>query len=296
MSDEGHGDPREPRYSLLSPDQLSARRTAWRRRRTRRRRATALVASAAGGVVIAAVWLTGGSSARRGFAAVSPPVSGGADHSVSARRLWVARRHAANKARYVDPLRAVSGLQPGRIDMGVDYVGSGPVLALGNGRVTMASNNDSGPSSCWGRTCWPGAIVVYRLVDGAFAGKYVYVAENVTVRVHAGQRVRAGERIAIVHDGFPYMETGWASGTGVETLAIARWVADGRGAELQQPFGAARRAGRTPPARRTPPAHASPLAEVAPERQNTNRPEVTGIDVGRLASGPPPRGELHRVF
>jgi hypothetical protein len=233
MSDEAHGDPREPRYSLLSPDQLSARRAAWRRRRTRRRRATALVASAAGGVVIAAVWLTGGSSAQRGFAAVSPPVSGGADHSVSGRRLRVARRQAANNARYVDPLRAVSGLQPGRIDMGVDYVGSGPVLALGDGRVTMATNNDSGPSSCWGMTCWPGGIVVYRLVDGAFAGKYVYVAENVTVSVHAGQRVRAGERIAIVHDGFPYMETGWGSGTGVETLAIA----DGHQCSCDDPGG-----------------------------------------------------------
>jgi hypothetical protein len=62
---------------------------------------------------------------------------------------------------------------------------------------------------------------VYRLVDGAFAGKFIYVAENITVRVHAGQRVKAGQRIAIAHAGFPYMETGWASGTGVETLAIA---------------------------------------------------------------------------
>ena len=59
--------------------------------------------------------------------------------------------------------------------------------------------------------------MVYRLVDGAFAGKYVYVAENVTVSVHAGQRVKAGERIAIAHGGFPYMETGWASGDSVET-------------------------------------------------------------------------------
>jgi hypothetical protein len=105
--------------------------------------------------------------------------------------------------------------------MGVDYVASGPVLALGNGSITTATNNDSGPSSCWGRTCWPGGIVVYRLVDGAFAGKYIYIAENITVRVHAGERAKAGQRIAIAHPGFPYMETGWASGTGVETLAIA---------------------------------------------------------------------------
>jgi hypothetical protein len=233
MNGETNGDPREPRYSLRSPAELRARRADWRRRRTRRRRATALVASAAGGVVIAAVWLTGGSSAKRGFAALPPPGSGGADRSVSGRRLWVTRRQAANTARYVNPLRAVSGLQPGRIDMGADFIGSGPVLALGDARVTMASNDDSGPSSCWGKTCWPGAIVVYRLVDGAFAGKYVYVAENITVRVDAGQKVRAGQRIAIVHDGFPYMETGWASGTGVETLAIA----DGHQCSCEDPGG-----------------------------------------------------------
>ena len=51
---------------------------------------------------------------------------------------------------YVDPLRAVAGLTPLRIDMGVDYSGTGPLLALGRGRVTVASNRDSGPSACWG--------------------------------------------------------------------------------------------------------------------------------------------------
>ncbi len=124
--------------------------------------------------------------------------------------------------KYVNPLKAVSGLYAGRIDMGVDYAGSGPVRALGKAKVMMASNTDSGPSSCWGRTCWPGGgIVVYRLLDGPFAGKYVYVAENVTASVRAGQKVFAGERIAVVHPGYPYMETGWASGHGAETLAFA---------------------------------------------------------------------------
>ncbi len=124
---------------------------------------------------------------------------------------------------YVNPVRAVNGLSPGRIDMGVDYVGSGPLLALGNGKVTYASNNDSGPPSCYGRTCWPGGgAVVYRLLNGPFAGKYVYDAENITVSVKVGQRVRAGQRIAILHYGSPFMETGWASGHGPETLAIAR--------------------------------------------------------------------------
>jgi CSLREA domain-containing protein len=123
---------------------------------------------------------------------------------------------------YTNPLSSVSGLQSGRIDMGVDYAGSGPLLALGNGRVTMASNNDSGPLSCWGRTCWPGGgIVVYRLSDGPFAGKYVYMAENITVNVSAGQRVKIGQQLATLHNASPHMETGWASGHGAETLAIA---------------------------------------------------------------------------
>ena len=49
----------------------------------------------------------------------------------------------------------MSGLEPGRIDMGVDYAASGPVLALGDGRVTMASDHDSGPPSCYRKACWP---------------------------------------------------------------------------------------------------------------------------------------------
>jgi hypothetical protein len=106
--------------------------------------------------------------------------------------------------------------------MGVDYIASGPLLALGAGKVTMASNTDTGPPSCYGRTCWPvGGIVVYQLSEGPFAGKYVYAAENITVTVKEGQEVKAGQEIAIVHNGYPYMETGWAAGRGAEALAIA---------------------------------------------------------------------------
>ena len=65
-------------------------------------------------------------------------------------------------------------------------------------------------------------IVVYRLLDSPFKSKYVYVAENITVSVRAGQAVRAGQRIAIMHPETPHMETGWASGRGPETPALAR--------------------------------------------------------------------------
>lgn len=107
--------------------------------------------------------------------------------------------------------------------MGVDYGGSGPILALGKARISMASDNDAGPLSCWGISCWPGGgIVVYKLLAGPFAGRYVYVAEDVTATVRAGQTVRHGQRIAILHPGSDNMETGWAAGRGAETLAIKR--------------------------------------------------------------------------
>jgi hypothetical protein len=125
---------------------------------------------------------------------------------------------------YVNPLRAVANLKPSRIDMGVDYSGSGPILALGRAKIVLASDRLAGPESCWGKTCVPppGDMIVYRLLDGRFAGKYVYVVENITVKVKAGQTVNAGQRIAILHQGSPNLEIGWASGHGAQTLAVAR--------------------------------------------------------------------------
>lgn len=123
---------------------------------------------------------------------------------------------------YVNPVKYVLGLTPRRIDLGVDYAGAGPLLALGRGTVTMASNTDSGPPSCWAISCWPGGgIVVYRLLDGPFAGKYIYVAEHITVDVRAGQTVSAGQRIATLYTGYPWSEWGWAAGPGPEALAMA---------------------------------------------------------------------------
>ena len=123
---------------------------------------------------------------------------------------------------YVNPLSRVGGLGQRRIDMGVDYSGSGPLLALGDAKITFASNNDDGPPSCWGITCWPGGgAVVYRLLNGPYAGKYVYCTEHITVTVRAGTTVRAGQQVAILHFGYPNLEIGWGSGRGPETLAIA---------------------------------------------------------------------------
>ncbi|HZO76706.1 MAG TPA: choice-of-anchor Q domain-containing protein [Solirubrobacteraceae bacterium] len=112
---------------------------------------------------------------------------------------------------YRNPLSGVHDLAPGRIDMGVDYGGRGKILALGAGTVIRASDHDPG---------WPdGGWLMYRLSAGPFAGRYVYVAENITVKVRPGQHIQMGATIAKLHLAYPHLETGWAAGRGDSTLA-----------------------------------------------------------------------------
>jgi hypothetical protein len=47
------------------------------------------------------------------------------------------------------------------------------------------------------------------------------VAEHITVSVRAGQTVSAGQQIATLYAGYPWSESGWASGPGPEALAMA---------------------------------------------------------------------------
>ncbi len=102
---------------------------------------------------------------------------------------------------YANPLRDVNALVPQEIDQGVDYCGSGPVFALGEGVVVNIFSRG-----------WPSGIFIsYRLLVGPAKGRYVYVAENVTPEVHLGERVDASTVVGIVHDAKTCMETGWAS-------------------------------------------------------------------------------------
>jgi hypothetical protein len=112
---------------------------------------------------------------------------------------------------YVDPFSQVRGLAPERIDMGVDYGGKGPVLALGSGTVF----NTDGPG-------WPGGVFIGIMLDeGSFAGLPYFVAENVKPTVHVGDHVEAGQQIAVMYRGSAGIETGWASGRGDQPLAAA---------------------------------------------------------------------------
>jgi len=90
-------------------------------------------------------------------------------------------------AGYVNPF-AHAQVNASRIDQGVDYGGSGPIDALGPGKVVMVSSTDTG----WGNgDGW----VSYQLTAGKYAGDYVYVAEGITPTVHVGDVVAAGQQI-----------------------------------------------------------------------------------------------------
>jgi murein DD-endopeptidase MepM/ murein hydrolase activator NlpD len=111
---------------------------------------------------------------------------------------------------YVNPFSQIHNITPLRIDMGVDYSGSGPVLALGSGRVFSTS----GPG-------WPGGgFIGITLDSGRFAGLSYFVAESVRATVRVGQHVQAGQQIANMFNGPSGIETGWATGTGDQPLAL----------------------------------------------------------------------------
>jgi hypothetical protein len=96
----------------------------------------------------------------------------------------------------------VAGLIPERVDMGVDFGGSGPVYPLGDAVITNATGDSSG---------WPGGgWITYRLTDGPDAGLQVYVAEDVQPTVAVGQVVTPSTAIATMYNGGTGIETGWA--------------------------------------------------------------------------------------
>jgi hypothetical protein len=108
---------------------------------------------------------------------------------------------------YVNPFARSTNLIPQRIDMGVDYDGNGPILALGRAHITF-----SGADPGWAG----GNSVNYQLLDGPYRGRNVYVAEAVMPMVTAGKIVPAGTPIATFGHGFSSnsIETGWAAGPG----------------------------------------------------------------------------------
>jgi hypothetical protein len=113
---------------------------------------------------------------------------------------------------YVNPF-AHAQIAPSRIDQGVDYSGTGPIDALGPGRVVLVSTDDTG----WGNgNGW----ISYQLTAGTYAGNYIYVAEGITPTVHQGELVSAGWPIGTFNG--HSIEIGFALGQG--DLALAHTV------------------------------------------------------------------------
>lgn len=115
---------------------------------------------------------------------------------------------------YVNPFSGISNLVPERVDQGVDFAGSGPITAIGNGIVKTVADN---PSS----SGWPGlgGYVSYQLTDGPAAGDIVYVAEDIKPTVQAGEQIQAGQQIAQMYNSGTGIEIGWASGNGTAALS-----------------------------------------------------------------------------
>ncbi len=105
---------------------------------------------------------------------------------------------------YVNPFALSTNLVTGRIDQGVDFTGSGPIVAIGNAKVLRV-----------GAPGWPeGGGVLYQLMDGPLAGQVIFVYEGVDATVQAGQTVKAGEQIATFRPGGS-IEIGLADTAGV---------------------------------------------------------------------------------
>jgi hypothetical protein len=100
----------------------------------------------------------------------------------------------------------------GRTDMGVDFClkPGAPIRAIGDGVVV-------GISPDWFRQQ---PYVWYQLVDGPYAGRYVYVAEQITRLPHIGAPLSAGQLVARYKRSGTCIETGWSAADGA-TLAQA---------------------------------------------------------------------------
>jgi hypothetical protein len=109
---------------------------------------------------------------------------------------------------YKNPFLSVSGLSFERVDQGVDFGGSGPVHAIGDGVIDYIY---APAGSGWGAN---NIFIKYRFSDGSKSGQYVYVAEDCTPKVSMGEKVNSGTVICDMYNGSSGIETGWAQASG----------------------------------------------------------------------------------
>lgn len=108
---------------------------------------------------------------------------------------------------WVNPLEHAR-VKPERIDQGVDYAGTGYLVAVTHATVTKVV-----PPSSSG---WPGWFIEYQITTpGQLKGAYVYYAEGVKPNVRVGQILAPGEKVATLIPGWATgIELGFGSGAG----------------------------------------------------------------------------------
>src|SRR5437764_9485998 len=114
---------------------------------------------------------------------------------------------AASASGYANPLAQAQHAIAERIDMGVDYADPNPepIDALGAGTITYAGPQAGG---------WQPNCVNYTLAQPPTpTERHVYVCEQLTPTVHAGESVQAGQQLATFIPGGG-IETGFAAAPG----------------------------------------------------------------------------------
>ena len=118
---------------------------------------------------------------------------------------------ASAAARYVSPF-STADYYVGRTDMGVDFCLSpgDPINAVGDG-IVVGINRD------WYKRQ---PYIWYQLTRGPYAGRFVYVAEQIDHLARVGQTLRAGQPVARFAKRGTCIEMGWSAADGA-TLAQA---------------------------------------------------------------------------
>jgi hypothetical protein len=105
----------------------------------------------------------------------------------------------AKPGSYANPLRGIGGINPERIDQGVDFSGYGPIYSVGDGVVLSTSVPG-----------WPGGTyIAVQLTDGPANGLVVYEAEDIAPAVSVGMTVNANTVLGTVYEGPSGIEVGW---------------------------------------------------------------------------------------
>jgi Polysaccharide lyase len=116
---------------------------------------------------------------------------------------------AADYTGYVDPLGGDRYITE-RTDMGVDFclAPGEPIRALGDGVVV----------GIWPDWFRQQPYIWYQLLDGPYAGRYVYVAEQIRRLARIGTQLTTGQPLAYYKKSGTCLETGWSAANG-STLA-----------------------------------------------------------------------------